>query len=305
LVAALKAKQAEDIRKLILKFNPVITDGPVADLLTQKGALAAVYPEFILPPRIAEANVLSPEVQTQLADRVAVTQRLLARLKEVPYVNSVPHLLNTLDNAIADSLAGYDGYLAPLANHMTALDDDIAQKVLTIAERDGTIVQLQTVIAGLENDLSEARSNQRLYEATVAAERQAEQNRAAAVLARWTGSVYDYVLGLREDGVLVDVRDLQDTLVLLKADRSKALAGAIEVANATPPPAVVPGKVTAVPPPVNLATVRDSANNNELGVVALEATADGAWRAKIVKLHDPKKPFKALDRLTLSLPAKK
>jgi hypothetical protein len=304
LVAALKAKQAEDIRKLTLKFNPVILDGPIFDQIALKGTAAAAYPQGPLPARIAVSGALSAELQANLADRVAVTQKLLARLREIPYLNSVPPLLNTLDNAIADSLAGYDGYLAPLASAMTALDEDIARKVATIAERDGTITQLQTVISGLQDDLAAATANQRLYEASVAADRAAERARASATLARWTGAVYDYVLGLREDGVLVDVRDAQDTLVLLKADRSKALAAAIDAA-AVPVPAPVPGKTSTPPAPVNLATVRDSANNNELGTVALEASEDGSWRAKTVKLNDVKRPFKALDRITLSLPAKK
>lgn len=319
LVVAMKAKQADDIRKLTLKFNPVITEGPIFDQIALKGALVAAYPEFTLPPRVASANVVTPELQTQLADRVAVTQKLLARLREIPSLNSVPPLLNALDNAIADSLAGYDGYLAPLGGHMIALDEEIGRKVAviaerdtTIAERDGTIVQLEVVIAGLETDLADAATNLRLYEATVAeeraaeaADRAAERNQAAASKARWTGAVSDYVLTLREDGVLIDVRNPQDTLIVLKTDRAQALAAAIDLAAKTPPPVAVPGKTTVVPPPVNLATVRDGANNGELGIVAIEVSEDGAWRAKLVKQNDPKRPFKAFDRITLSLPAKR
>jgi len=283
LVSALKARQADEIRKLILKYNPVIVDPVLSAQLTALGTKAAAYPALTLPDRIAAKNLLSNDLQTSLTSRVERTQTLLARLREIPFENSVPPLLNALDNAIADSLAGYDGYLVPLASALSDQDAIIARQQDTIAQRDATI-------AGLRADwLAEQ------------ADRSAERERAKTELARWTGGVDEFVATFKEwDGVFIDVRDAADWLVVLKPDRAKALGAAITLAAAAPPPPT--GKVVV---PVNLATVRDGLNNNELGTVSVETSELGGWRARLVKLSDPKKPFKAFDRLVLSLPNKK
>lgn len=303
LVEALRAKQADDVRKLILKYNPMIVDGPIFEQISLRGIDPAVYPELVLPSRIDSANLVSAELRGTLAERVATTRLLLARLREIPYQNSVPPLLNALDNAIADSLAGYDGYLAPLAEHMTSLDEEIARQQAIVVQREGVIGQLEAVVAGLQADLAAAVTERQAAEAAEAADREAERQRAQASLARWTGAVDDYVLTLREDGVFVDMKDPQDWVVVLKSDRAKALTSALEAAAAAPPVVLAPGR--AAPPPVNLATVRDGLNNGELGTVTVADNGSGGWRATLVKLNDPKKPFKAFDRIVLALPIKK
>ncbi len=274
LVSALKAKQASDIRKLILKYNPMIQDPVLSPLMTAAAVQPAAYPALDqFPDRIASRNLISADLQTSLAARVDRVHALLARLQQIPYENSVPPMLSALDHAIADSLTGYDGYLAPLAAHMTDLD--------------GVIAQMQTNIDGLNADKA------------AAADAKAKED---AWLARWTGSVDSYVATLRDyDGVFTDVRVPDDFLVVLKPDSAKSLQAAIDAAAATPP-AVAPAKQ---PAPVDLALIRDGLNNNELGTVSLQSAPDGVWRAKLVKQNDPKRPFKAFDRLVLQLPKKK
>jgi len=283
LVVALKARHADEIRKLILKYNPVIADPLISAQLTALGTKAAGYPALTLPDRIATANLLSLDLQTSLASRVERTQQLLARLKQIPFENSVPPLINAIDNAIADSLAGYDGYLIPLASALSDQDAIIARQTETIAQRE-------VAIAGLRADL-----------ATEQADRAAERERARVELARWTGGVDAFVGALKDyDGVFADVKDPADWLIVIKPDRAKALGTAMAAAAVAPPPPA--GKVVV---PVNLATVRDGLNNGELGTVTVEPSDSGGWRARLVKLNDPKKPFKAFDRLVLSLPNKK
>ncbi|HTH12986.1 MAG TPA: hypothetical protein VMB23_01230 [Spirochaetia bacterium] len=323
LVAALKAKQADDIRKLILKYNPVISDPILAGQLAKDGTTPADYGPVVFPDRIASHNLVPADLQNDFASRVDRTRQLLAKLRSIPYENSVPPLLNTLDKAIAASLVGFQGYLTPLAAHMTDLDGVIAAREATIADRDATIVALQATIAareasiaGLQGDLANEKAgrqgdNQAAADAMTAekADRSAENARNAAWLGRWTGSVDDYVASLRDhDGVFTDVRVADDWIVVLKPDRAKALADAIP-ANAD---AYAKAKATAeaakktVPEfkPVNLAVVRDGVSNDERATVSIEPV-DGGWRAKLVKLNDPKRPIKAFDRIVLQLPQKK
>jgi len=283
LVAALKAKHAEDIRELILKYNPVIADPATAAWLAAAEGKSAVYPAYQWPARIADRNLLPADLQSSLAQRVERTRQLLARLRQIPYENSVPPLLNALDQAVADSLTGYDGFLAPLADHMAALDGEITR-------RDGAIVELQA-------DLAATR-------AAAALEKQASVTTAAGLaettqtLSRWMGGVATYAATLKEDGLVVDPSASDDLVVVLKADRSQALAAAL----AAPAAEAVPGKPAG--PPVNQALVRDGQTGADLGLVLL-TPADGRWKGEVVKLNDPKRPLKAFDRVVLSLPAKK
>ena len=56
---------------------------------------------------------------------------------------------------------------------------------------------------------------------------------------------------------------------------------------------------------MNLAVVRDGLNNDERATVAVEPLEGGGWRAKLVKLNDPKRPIKAFDKIVLQLPVKR
>jgi hypothetical protein len=294
LVSALKARQAEEIRKLILKYNPVIADPVVAAQLTAYGTQAAAYPGLTLPERIAAKNLLSADLQSTLAGRVERTRKLLAVLQAIPYENSVPPLLNTLDNAIADSLAGYDGYLVPLAAALSDQDAVIARQEAAIADRDAKITELTQAVAQARADLQAELADRKAAEAVAADDKKADEaSRAAdraAVLAsasRWKNGVEAFAALVKEDGIVVDPKAADDVFVVLKADRAKALTAALSLS-----------------PAVNTATVHDAANNADLGTVTLEAV-DGGWRAKTVKLADPRKPFKAFDRVVLSASIKK
>jgi len=334
LVSALKAKQAEDIRKLILKYNPVITDVALSAQFTALGTQKAAYPFYNQPDRISSYQLIPADLQTTLAARVEKTHVLLERLRSIPYENSVPPLINVLDNAIADSLSGYEDYLAPLAAHMVQLDGVIAERDATIVardativardntivERDATIVWLNSEIARLDGELLQEKADRKAEvaaamearlaaEAAEAADRArelaAERDKAASWLARWTGGIDAFVATLREDGLIVDGRVPDDLLVVIKPERAKALAAAITAAANAPPPVVQPGKTAPVVPPVNLGTIRDGLNGGELGTVLVELGSDGMWRVKLVKQNDPKKPFKSYDRLVLALPLPK
>lgn len=275
LVSALKAKNADDIRKLILKYNPVMTDAAVTAELAASGTKAAVYSDLALPDRIASHNLIPDTQQKSLADQVAKTRMLLAALKAVPYENSVPPLLNAIDNAIADSLSGFGAYLDPIAEHLNALDGQIA-------DRDSTITDLQGKLA-VETEQFQ----------------------------RWSGDVADYVATFRDqDGLIVDGKDPAGLLVVLKPNRAKDLADALAayqkaVDAATAAAAADPTKPVKTVPPVNVAFVKDGLDNGERGTITVTQAADGSWVGAPLKVYDAKKPFKTFDKLVLQLPNKK
>jgi len=270
LVAALKAKQAEEVRQLILKYNPIISSSPVADELSGAGVKEAAYGELVLPERISSHALISDSQQKTLANEVAKARLLLAALKEIPYENSIPPLRNALDNVVADSLAGYGAYLDPLAAHMSDLDGQIAQ-------RDGTIADLQAKVSWLS---------------------------------RWSVGVNDFVATLKDqDGVIVDGKDATSLLVVLKPARAKDLGDAITAHNkaveaAAAAAAADPNKPVKAVPPANVATVRDGLNNDERGTLTLSQSDDGSWVGTALKVNDAKRPFRAFDKVVLQLPKK-
>ena len=275
LVAALKAKHAEEIKQLILKYNPVITDPAVSAELTATGTKPAAYADLVLPDRIASHNLISDTQQKTLADEVAKAKLLLAALKAIPYENSVPPLLNALDNAVADSLAGYGAYLDPLAAHMTDLDGQIAQ-------RDASITDLQAKLAA---------SN--------------------AQFERWSGDVTDYVATLKDqDGLIVDGKDAAGFLIVLKPNRAKDLADALAAYQkasdaAAAAAAADPTKPAKVIPPVNVAFVKDGLNYDERGTLTVVQAADGSWVGTTLKVYDAKRPFRSFDKIVLQVPPSK
>jgi hypothetical protein len=274
-VAALNAKHADEIKQLILKYNPVITDAALTAELNATGTKPAAYSDLVIPDRIVSHNLVSEAQQKTLADEVAKARLLLAALKAVPYENSVPPLLNALDNAVADSLTGYGAYLDPLAAHMTELDGQISQ-------RDSAISDLQTKLSA---------SN--------------------AQFARWSGDVTDYIATFRDqDGLIVDGKDAAGFLIVLKPNRAKDLSDALAVYQkavdaATAAAAADPTKPAKVVPPVNVAFVKDGLDNGERGTLTVVQAADGSWVGTILKVYDPKRPFRAFDKVVLQLPAKK
>jgi hypothetical protein len=180
-----------------------------------------------------------------------------------------------------------------------------------IAQRDATIASLQTDLQNSRDELAAEKADRQAKEAAEAADRAAERDKAQRTLARWTGAVDSYVALLREDGVLADAGDTTDLVVVLKPDRAKALSDAIAAAAAAATAAEqAAANSTSAPPAAkkiqapNIAQVRDGFNNSELGTVTLELGTEG-WRGTLLKLNDPKRPFKAFDRLLLSLPKKK
>lgn len=294
--AALRTKHADDIRKLILKYNPILSDPLLTAQLTSG---TPVYPGAF-PARIADAGLISPELQASLAQRVETFQKLLALAQAIPFENSVPGLLHALEVSMADALVGFDGYLAPLADHMVVLDNTIRDRLADIAAREAEIANLQADLESLQFDYRDLEATLADEKAAREADRQAAllvRQDDAARLARWTGAVDAFVSTLKEDGVLVDVNSPTDLIVVLRADRAQALVAAL----ATPP--VVPASGKAPPPP-NQAVVRDGLSGSELATVLVTPFED-RWQAQVITLKDKKKPIKAMDRLVLVLPNKK
>jgi len=281
LVQALNQKHAEEIKKLILKYNPILKDPAVVSVLNTYSNQAATYPPFTLSDQITgpEATVESP--QKDFAAGLAQTQMLLSQLMKIPSENSVPSLVNALDNSFAATLV-------PLAAQLTYLNSVIVDRDTTIFKRS---VQLSREKAQFDAELS--RLDQALSSQT-------------AWLGRWTGPVRSYVESLKDqDGLFVDLSDPLDWFVLLKTDRSTQLKSALDTYSAAVAKASADttGK-TKMPKPVNGAVVRDGLNNSELGSVSLTPT-DHGWRAQLMKLNNPKRPFKPFDRLVLELPKKR
>jgi hypothetical protein len=114
-ISALKTRQAEEIRQLILKYNPEVKD---ADILAILEAYSKTQPawKFPSPPEILiKDGVLQGAQQQTLAEKVAQLHRLLALMKSIPYENSIPGVLRSLETLTNESFDGFAGSIDQVA----------------------------------------------------------------------------------------------------------------------------------------------------------------------------------------------
>ena len=114
-ISALKTRQADEIRQLILKYNPDVKD---ADILAILEAYSKTQPawKFPSPPEtLIKDGVLQEAQQQTLSEKVAQLHRLLALMKSIPYENSIPGVLRSLETLTNESFDGFAGSIDQVA----------------------------------------------------------------------------------------------------------------------------------------------------------------------------------------------
>lgn len=101
LTSQLNENHEDDISKLILKFNPKLEAGPVFDLIQASKQSETNYPE-----KLSFLEILQKEDEAFLALDNQFTQAeqqskiVLDELQNIPYLNSIPELLNYLEYSL-------------------------------------------------------------------------------------------------------------------------------------------------------------------------------------------------------------
>ncbi len=106
LVSALKQSHATEVSNLIATYNPTFTSPEIADILNRPIDVTPQVPDsfsrVVVEHRIAEAGGLS-----EMEGRMQEFETLLARLRQIPYKNSVPVALDHLQALSQEIVSTY------------------------------------------------------------------------------------------------------------------------------------------------------------------------------------------------------
>jgi hypothetical protein len=181
-IATLKRQKDELAASLTLRYNPNFADDRSQGLLS--GSQADVSTSMALDPLhpyLSSAGVLDPSTATRLDRSFADFEFLSAKLRAVPYINSVPPSLTRIESEARSSISSYRSALA-------AAGEGLANRDAQIAERDARIAVLVARAQAAETSL--------------------EQFRFA---------VSSFARASREGGYVIDPRDSSKILVYLDA----------------------------------------------------------------------------------------
>ena len=146
-LAALRRRQSEEIAKLILKYNPKALPADVQVITSAYENLTQSFEMPPLPAPLAQDGAVAPIERAAQGTKVAQLQRLMAMLKNIPFENSVPGVLRSLDVLQAETFQGYERLLASSAQVLAAKDSEIAGQKAQIAQLQGQVDNQKTVIA--------------------------------------------------------------------------------------------------------------------------------------------------------------
>lgn len=140
-IARLREEHDQQTRELILRFNPRIRAGRVANALRRNFQPEIRGKSDIEPYRalLGDEGAISRREYADLAENVDEFALIANRLKQVPYINSVPLALEQLELRNLEIIEQYE-------NIWRALAQSVISRDATIEAREGTISGLQEEI---------------------------------------------------------------------------------------------------------------------------------------------------------------
>ncbi len=146
-LSALRRRHAEEIAKLILKYNPKALPEDVQLITKAYENLTQSFEIPPLPAPLAQDGAILPTQRVAQGNEVAQLHRLMAILKNIPFENSVPGILRSLDVLQAETFQGYERLLASTAQVLAAKDAEIAAQKAQVAQLQGQLTNQEKVIA--------------------------------------------------------------------------------------------------------------------------------------------------------------
>ncbi|MFP4211165.1 MAG: hypothetical protein ACLFR8_07975 [Alkalispirochaeta sp.] len=149
-IAALRAAHREELAEMFARYNPEFTDGELLGLLDDTftrndGAFGPTAPYSDL---LGAEGVADRGEYRELQRRYGELQRLVNRLQDVPYENSIDLSLNQVESRVYDLIVRYEEL-------WTGLEESVIDRDTIIAARDSTIAEQRTRIDELLYALEE------------------------------------------------------------------------------------------------------------------------------------------------------
>jgi hypothetical protein len=131
------------IADLILRFNPNFSESELRSMVARERITAAVkYPTLApLPPELAKEKIIPKDKFDKLRTEQAEERRLVSRLRQVPYINSVAPALTGIERRNAEITGQYEMIIAELTKAIRRKNEIIGNyrsglKELTDRERE-------------------------------------------------------------------------------------------------------------------------------------------------------------------------
>jgi DNA repair exonuclease SbcCD ATPase subunit len=165
LAAVLKRNHAEEVASLTRRYNPTFTEGRVVTAISRN-----------LPALRAGIDQLPTYRQVLAAEGVWTRQRfdetrvnledlrvIIRRLRDIPYINSIPDALQRLEDLERTLVAEYEGLWANLATLVEQRNAEIQQHLGTIRTQEATIAtrdaELEQIVYALDSHTRTSREN--------------------------------------------------------------------------------------------------------------------------------------------------
>lgn len=138
-----QAEYEKKIADLILKYNPNFSESELRKMVAVERTTTAVKPPALapMPPELTKEKVTTKEKFEKLRSLEAEERRLIARLRQVPYINSVAPALTGIERRNAEVTNQYEALLGELVKTVRRKNEIInnyrsALKELTDRERE-------------------------------------------------------------------------------------------------------------------------------------------------------------------------
>jgi hypothetical protein len=182
LVALLKKNHADEIARLIAKYNPVYTESRVVEALGRavpatQGDIAQLPP---FRPVLASEGAWTAQKLQGTRARLGDVAVVLKRLEDTPYINSVPGALKKLEELERSVVADYEALWVSLASVVEAKNGVIAARDATIAQRDTTIRERDATIR--DRNATIAQRDEALGQFTYAMDAQTRSSRESGYI---------------------------------------------------------------------------------------------------------------------------
>ncbi|HKK48478.1 MAG TPA: hypothetical protein VJ932_05240 [Alkalispirochaeta sp.] len=138
---SIRQRHANEIARLVRLYNPNLANDPVGELLgvPQSDAAAAFGAVGPYDSLLSQEGIISRSEFSGLQEQYSNVQRLLGRLQDVPYENSVPAALTQIEQRTQDLLAQYDDIRERLQATVIGRDEVIEERNETISQQDSRI----------------------------------------------------------------------------------------------------------------------------------------------------------------------
>ena len=140
-IAALKREHQAEIERLILKYNPVFTGEDLLRALNRQidpsVSKALLFSEY--QKALQDEAVMSEEELEGIRGKIRDMDRILNRMKEVPYTNSVPKALDQLQALSRSATKNYEDFWNNLLRVVNQKNETIKGRDQIIRDKDTTI----------------------------------------------------------------------------------------------------------------------------------------------------------------------